>query len=112
MIAPERRRTFLCVFLLGFSSGLPISLIGGTLQAWMTQAGVNIKAIGAFALVGYPYTFKFLWSPFMVRFAPAFLGPRRGWMVLCQIALMAVLGVMSLSDPGEHLAFIAVLAVV
>ncbi|HEX2201577.1 MAG TPA: muropeptide MFS transporter AmpG, partial [Gammaproteobacteria bacterium] len=55
---------------LGFSSGLPLALTSGTLQAWLTVAGIDIRTIGIFALVGLPYTFKFLWSPLMDRFVP------------------------------------------
>lgn len=108
---------FLVVLLLGFSSGLPISLIMGTLQAWMTEAKVDLKAIGAFALVGYPYTFKFVWSPLMVRYSPSWfglsrLGPRRSWMVLTQLLLIGAIGILSTLDPASNLRLIALLAVV
>ena len=85
------------MLLLGFASGLPLPLTGGTLQAWLTVAGVDLKTIGIFSLVGVPYTIKFLWSPLMDRFVPKWLGRRRGWIfpiqlvLLCGIALMGFL---------------------
>jgi PAT family beta-lactamase induction signal transducer AmpG len=87
------------VLVLGFASGLPLALSSGTLQAWMTVAGVDIKTIGLFSLVGLPYTLKFLWAPVMDRYAPAFLGRRRGWVALTQLLLMAVIAVMGAMDP-------------
>ena len=68
--------------LLGFSSGLPLALVGGALQAWFTQAGVDIVTIGFLTLVGQPYVYKFLWAPFMDRYVPPLLGRRRGWLLV------------------------------
>ena len=70
----------LAVLFLGFSSGLPLALSGGTLQAWLADVDVDIEAIGWFTLAGLPYTVKFLWAPLMDRFVPLPLGRRRGWM--------------------------------
>ena len=67
----------LTALLMGFSSGLPLLLVGGTLQAWLKDEGVRIEEIGLFALVGLPYTLKFLWAPLFDRFTPRFLGRRR-----------------------------------
>src|SRR4030066_335837 len=83
-----RSRNISVLLFLGFSSGLPLVLTSGTLQAWMTVDGVDLRAIGIFSLVGLPYTLKFLWSPIMDRFVPPLLGRRRGWIVLTQIAIM------------------------
>ncbi len=99
------------VLLLGFSSGLPLALTGGTLQAWMTDAKVDIKTIGIFSLVGLPYTLKFLWSPLMDRFVPPLLGRRRGWIVLTQVALALSLAVMGTLAPDRALPMLAALAV-
>ena len=68
-----RSRTMLLMLLLGFSSGLPLALTAGTLQAWLAVEGVDIVTIGWFALVGQPYTYKFLWAPLMDRFTPPLL---------------------------------------
>lgn len=84
---------------MGFSSGLPLALTGGTLQAWLAVADVDISTIGLFALTGLPYTLKFLWSPFMDRFVPPWLGRRRGWIIATQLTLMAGIAAMGFSDP-------------
>ncbi|MCK4426043.1 MAG: muropeptide MFS transporter AmpG, partial [Deltaproteobacteria bacterium] len=63
---------------MGFASGIPLALTSGTLQAWLTVDGVDIRTIGLFSLVGIPYTLKFFWSPVMDRFCPPWLGRRRG----------------------------------
>lgn len=87
--------------LAGFASGLPLALTGGTLQAWMTVAGVDLRTIGIFALVGLPYTVKFLWSPVMDRFVPPVLGRRRGWMLITQAALVLGIVAMAVGSPRE-----------
>lgn len=93
-------RHFGVILLLGFSSGLPLALTGGTLQAWLSTSNVDIHTIGWLTLAGIPYTWKFLWSPFMDRFVLPWLGRRRGWMMACQLAIMAVM--LALSQEGEH----------
>jgi PAT family beta-lactamase induction signal transducer AmpG len=75
----------------GFSSGLPLLAIGSTLQAWFTDEKVDIGTIGLFALAGTPYTLKFLWSPFLDRYAFPFLGRRRGWIFVAQVAVGVLL---------------------
>lgn len=86
---------------LGFASGLPLPLTSGTLQAWPTTAGIDIKMIGIFSIVGLPYTLKFFWSPFMDRFVPPFLGRRRGWIVCTQVFLLAGIAAMALTSPAK-----------
>lgn len=98
------------VLVLGFASGLPLALSSGTLQAWMTVAGVDIRTIGLFSLVGLPYTVKFLWAPVMDRYAPGFLGRRRGWVALTQLMLMGVIAVMGAMDPTHAPLALAALA--
>lgn len=88
--------------LAGFSSGLPLALTGGTLQAWMTVSGVDLRTIGIFALVGIPYTVKFLWAPLMDRFVPPRLGRRRGWMFLTQSALVFGIAAMAFGRPADE----------
>ena len=74
----------LIVLLLGFSAGLPFSLAGQTLQAWMSESGVDIRTIGLFAAVGTPYWAKPLWAPAVdaldVPLLSHLLGRRRGWL--------------------------------
>lgn len=106
-----RDRNLAVILLLGFSSGLPLALTSGTLQAWMTVEGVDLSTIGIFTLVGIPYTWKFLWAPTMDRFVPPFLGRRRGWLVVTQLVLAAGIAAMAMLSPREDLALLAVLAI-
>ena len=103
-------RNLAVILLLGFSSGLPLALTGQTLQAWMTVDGVDLSTIGVFTLVGIPYTWKFLWSPFMDRYVPPFLGRRRGWLLVTQLALAGGIAAMAFLAPREHLGALAALA--
>ncbi len=93
-------RRVLSLLGLGFSSGLPLALIGTTLQAWMTSENVDLRVIGIFSLVGLPYTLKVLWAPIMDRFTPPWLGRRRGWITVTQILLAMAILAMGLSSPG------------
>ncbi len=95
---------------MGFSSGLPLLLTGTLLQAWMKQDGVNLSVIGLFALVGLPYTLKFLWAPIMDRFTPPLFGRRRGWLLIAQVALIAALVGLSLANPAKNPWLLAALA--
>ncbi len=96
-----RSRKILLLLLLGFSSGLPLALTAGTLQAWLTVDGVDLKTIGWFALVGQPYTYKFLWAPLMDRYALPFLGRRRGWLLVTQLSLAGAIAFMGTLSPRE-----------
>src|SRR6478735_7083271 len=91
----------LIVLLLGFSSGLPLALSGTTLLVWMREAGVDLGTIGLFALVGTPYTLKFLWAPVVdalhVPVLSRLLGRRRGWLMLSQLMLIAAILVLAAS---------------
>ena len=99
------------VTLLGFASGLPLALTGQAMQAWLTVDGLDLAAIGFLSLVGLPYTFKFLWAPLMDRFeCVAALGRRRGWLVLTQLVLAALLFGLAAASPKESLRSFALLA--
>jgi PAT family beta-lactamase induction signal transducer AmpG len=100
----------MAVFFLGFSSGLPLVLIGSTLQAWFTETGVSVVTIGALSLVGMPYVWKFLWAPFMDAFAPAKGSKRRSWILLTQLCLCAALALISALHPAEHPGLVALVA--
>jgi PAT family beta-lactamase induction signal transducer AmpG len=95
---------------LGFASGLPLALTGGTLQAWLTEAGLDLTTIGLFAYVGLPYTLKFLWAPVMDRIVPPWLGRRRGWMIVTQTGLALALAAMALIGPSSGAQIFAALA--
>lgn len=83
------------ILLLGFASGLPFALTDDAFRGWMTKAQLDLRTIGWFTLVTLPYSLKFLWSPFLDRYVPPFLGRRRGWMVLTQISLIAIILVLA-----------------
>lgn len=99
------------LLVLGFSSGLPFFLTNRTLQAWMTVEGVDLATIGLFSLVTLPYSLKFLWSPLFDRYVPPFLGRRRGWLVVTQVALLLAIGAMALQDPGRAVELLALNAI-
>lgn len=103
------------LLILGFASGLPLALTGGTLQAWATVEGIELQSIGFLTLVGTAYTLKFLWSPLIDRYSPPLfgrLGRRRGWMLLTQLLLAVSLVGMSMLSPSTSLLPLALLAVV
>ncbi|MFN9388910.1 MAG: AmpG family muropeptide MFS transporter, partial [Betaproteobacteria bacterium] len=80
----------ICVFT-GFSSGLPLYVLLNLVPAWLRTEGISLKTIGAMALIQFPYTWKFLWSPLLDRYVIPLLGRRRGWMLLTQTCLLAVI---------------------
>ncbi|GLR99874.1 MULTISPECIES: AmpG family muropeptide MFS transporter [Bradyrhizobium] len=101
----------LIVLFLGFSSGLPLALSGSTLLVWMAEAGVDLGTIGLFALVGTPYTLKFLWAPLVdalhVPFFTRTFGRRRGWLVFSQLLLIGAILLLALTDPAHSPLFVA-----
>jgi PAT family beta-lactamase induction signal transducer AmpG len=103
------RRMLTCVFI-GFSSGLPLYLLINLLPAWLRTEGVDLKSIGLFALIGLPYTWKFLWSPLLDRFSIPWLGRRRGWMFAMHLALLASIPALGLLRPQADIWAIAGLA--
>lgn len=100
----------LTVLLLGFASGLPLALTGATLQAWMKTEGVDLTVIGIFALVGLPYSLKFLWAPLLDRYTPPFLGRRRGWIFISQLFLVIFIILLGLMDPVQGPSAVAAIA--
>src|SRR5258708_37408971 len=99
-VAEYSDRRVLLILPLGFASGLPLLLTFSTLSAWFAKAGVSKATIGAFALVGTPYAFKFLWSPLIDRLPPPIpIGRRRGWGITIQLALIAATLALGSCDP-------------
>src|SRR5581483_11913268 len=98
------KRRVLIVMFLGFSSGLPLALSGSTLLVWMTEAKVDLRTIGLFALVGTPYTVKFLWAPLVDALDVPVLshrfGRRRGWLLLSQFLLIAAIVFLGACNPA------------
>lgn len=100
------RRMLICLFN-GITAGLPLFYLYHLIPAWLRDSSVDLKTIGLFSLVGIPYTYKFLWSPFMDRFVPPFLGRRRGWMLITQVALLISMYSLSLQSPAHSIWAIA-----
>lgn len=100
----------LVTLLMGFACGLPLLLTGSVLQAWMKKEGVDLATIGLFALVGLPYTLKFLWAPLLDRYATKLLGRRRGWLLLAQMGLILSIVALALTRPAEATWVVAVVA--
>jgi len=96
------RKMLTCIFL-GFSSGMPLYVLISLVPAWLRDNGVDLATIGLFALVGLPYTWKFLWSPLMDRYKLPFLGRRRGWALLTQVLLLLSIGLLGHFNPSTSL---------
>jgi MFS transporter, PAT family, beta-lactamase induction signal transducer AmpG len=110
-LAVYLQKRVLIVLLLGFSSGLPLALSGSTLLVWMRESGVDLGTIGLFALVGTPYTLKFLWAPLVdalhVPFFTRRFGRRRGWLVFSQLLLIVAILLLALTDPARSPLYVA-----
>ncbi len=101
------RRMLTCIFL-GFSSGMPLYVLISLVPFWLRSHDVDLATIGLFALLGLPYTWKFLWSPVMDRYKLPFLGRRRGWALVTQVGLLVSIGVLGHLDPGQSLDLIVI----
>jgi PAT family beta-lactamase induction signal transducer AmpG len=106
----------LIILAMGFASGLPLLLTLSTLSYWLSTVGLSLTSIGLFALVGTPYTFKFLWSPIMdqvpLPILTALLGRRRSWLLLTQVLLAGAIFAMGLTDPATNPWLTAIAAIV
>ena len=100
----------LIMLVMGFASGLPLALTRTVLQAWMKTEKIDISTIGLFSLVAVPYSLKFLWSPLIDRYVPPFLGRRRGWILIFQVALIIFISALGFSDPKVNLSLVAFFA--
>ncbi|WP_288363632.1 AmpG family muropeptide MFS transporter [uncultured Spongiibacter sp.] len=103
------QQMFICV-LTGLASGLPLYFLIQLVPAWLRSEGVGLTEIGLFALVGFPYNWKFVWAPLMDRYVPPFLGRRRGWMLITQIALMLSMAALGFIDPTMSVGLVAYVA--
>ena len=103
------RRMLICVFT-GLASGMPLYVLYQLVPVWLREGGVSLSEIGLFSLIGIPYTWKFMWAPLMDRWVPPFLGRRRGWMLVAQVALLLSIGVLGMFDPSRSTWVIAAVA--
>lgn len=108
-------RRLLAIILLGISSGIPLALNLSTLAQWFTESHVDVATIGFFALVGLPYSLKFLWAPFIdqirIPFLGAYFGQRRSWMLLTQFLLACSIYIMGQLDPGSQLGMLSIVGI-
>ncbi|MDF2367725.1 AmpG family muropeptide MFS transporter [Sneathiella sp.] len=102
------------ITLLGFSSGAPLLMTGGILQAWLTQENIDLTAIGLFTLVGLPYTLKFLWAPIIdnirIPVLSRLVGRRRSWLLLLQAFLITAILALAFSEPSDSLLYVTIAA--
>jgi len=96
------KKILICIFN-GFTAGLPLYFLAQLIPAWLRTENVDLKTIGFFGLVLIPYSFKYLWAPFLDRYAPPFLGRRRGWMLITQLALLGFMVSQAFLDPKESI---------
>jgi len=103
------RRMFICIFN-GLTAGMPIYFLAQLIPAWLRAENVDLKTIGFFGLVMLPYAFKYAWAPLLDRYIPPFLGRRRGWMMIAQIALFICMISMAFLNPSHNLDFVLYMA--
>lgn len=96
--------------LTGFSSGMPFFVLQQLVPAWLRASGVDLATIGLMSIVALPYTWKFLWAPVLDRYAPPFLGRRRGWALVVQVGLLLALGALGTIDPSRSVRGVALAA--
>lgn len=101
MIQQIISRKMVVALIMGFSCGVPLLLTISVLQAWMKKAGVDLTVIGTFSLVGLPYTLKFIWAPLFDRFTLPFLGRRKGWLLVAQVALVLSVAFLGFMNPAK-----------
>ena len=94
-------RRMLVALIMGYAAGLPLELTGFVLKTWMREAGVDLAVIGLMALVGLPYTLKFIQAPLLDRFSIGVFGRRRGWMLIFQVCLVLSIFFLGSLDPGH-----------
>ena len=99
----------ICIFT-GFSSGLPLFILYQLVPGWLRSEGVSLTEIGLFSLIGIPYVWKFIWSPFMDRYSLPLLGRRRSWMLFTQIALLLSIACFGFVNPVIDIWSVAYLA--
>lgn len=113
-LKPYMNKKFTPLFFLGFSGGIPLAMIGSVLSAWLTELGISKTSIGLFTLVSIPYSFKYLWSPFVDGLNLPILGrfgKRRGWLLASQVFLLLAIFTLAITNPAENITLCAILAI-
>jgi len=109
-IDPYLKKKMLVTLVMGFVSGVPLLLTITLLQAWLTDEGIAKSTIGLFALVGLPYSLKFLWAPIFDKYIINALGRRRGWLIVSQVALIISIVGLGMTNPSLSATNVAILA--
>lgn len=107
-------RKLIPMFFLGFSGGIPLAMVGSVLSAWLTELGLSKTSIGLFTLVSVPYSFKYLWSPFVDGLNLPLLGKlgkRRGWLLASQALLIISIIALAISNPAQNITLCAILSI-
>jgi len=99
------KRILICIFN-GFTAGLPLYFLAQLIPAWLRSENVDLKTIGFFSVVMLPYSFKYLWAPFLDRYIPPFLGRRRGWMMISQVLLLISMVACAVLKPAVDIQFV------
>jgi PAT family beta-lactamase induction signal transducer AmpG len=103
-------RRMLVALIMGYVAGLPLELTSFVLKTWLREDGVDLTTIGVFALVGLPYTLKFIAAPVLDRFAIPLFGRRRGWLLIFQTGLMISVFSLGTTNPGQNPTLVACFA--
>jgi len=103
------KKVIICFFT-GFTSGLPLFILISLLPAWLMESGLDLKSIGLFALIQFPFTWKFLWAPLFDRFSFS-MGRRRGWLIIFQILLLASISIAGFIDPKSQIMTVAIISI-
>ena len=111
IVNPYFQKKIFITLSMGFVSGIPLLLTITLLQAWLTDEGISKSTIGLFALVGLPYSLKFLWAPIFDGITLSTFGRRRSWMLITQILLIITIIGLGMTDPTMNATNVAILAV-
>jgi len=104
------KKMLICIFT-GFTSGLPLFILISLLPAWLSTSGMDLKTIGLFALIQFPFTWKFIWAPLFDRFSFG-MGRRRGWLIIFQLLLLTTICSFGFIEPRSQLSVIAIISTV
>ena len=103
------KKVIICFFT-GFTSGLPLFILISLLPAWLMESGLDLKSIGLFALIQFPFTWKFLWAPLFDRFSFS-MGRRRGWLIIFQVLLLVSISISGFIDPKSQIMTVAIISI-
>jgi PAT family beta-lactamase induction signal transducer AmpG len=104
------KKMLICVFT-GFTSGLPLFILISLLPAWLSTSGIDLKTIGLFALIQFPFTWKFIWAPLFDRFTFG-MGRRRGWLIIFQLLLLITICTFGFVDAQSQLSVIVIISTI